>query len=376
MMIQYNKCLSYSAFMRIIKGEFSKQHLVESLRNQCKDSFDVKLRGFDSEFEKSCIDLITLANIKTAIPNAEMPVNLEKIIKTRQSTIYSFLSFGSEQEAHQQLYGVPYIENDWVFNLLEYTFFALILLSEKLERSFFKSYEVWRNTMPIGFAGYSEKVGYCSYYLTWFSNKVFLVDPVLGTVKVFEDVRQTKKQTIVGLSVGRKKKEDGDSCEMGVVHFEDGSCKTVVETTTFGSIVELQPAKDSGLDMKAAERRALREKGADVGETPWLTSFLGKYEGSNFYMRNHTLIALCVYGLEVMKYGVMEANSIFTIDHINGVHNDNSIDNLQLLTRKANNLKKSEPEGYYFDYFSYWRTQIDARKREQELFNFRSKSIF
>ena len=67
----------------------------------------------------------------------------------------------------------------------------------------------------------------------------------------------------------------------------------------------------------------------------------------------------------------MDSNSIFTIDHIDGTHNNNRISNLQLLTRKANDQKKFYPNAFYFNYFDYWENQVKQAKINQSNFNFR-----
>ena len=148
----------------------------------------------------------------------------------------------------------------------------------------------------------------------------------------------------------------------------------MVEENLYGTIKEVQTTHLAQSDRKRAERERKREKGLKVEETPWLTTALDLVEGSAYNIRTHSFIALMVYGLEVMKYGIMENNSIFTIDHIDGRHNNNKIENLQLLTRKSNDQKKNKPNDFYFDYFWYWEKQVKQAKINQSNLNYRKNA--
>ena len=72
-----------------------------------------------------------------------------------------------------------------------------------------------------------------------------------------------------------------------------------------------------------------------------------------------------VYGYEQVRLAMTEANSCYTIDHINSKHSDNRIDNLALVSRKANNQKKGT-DLKIFDYFLYFNDlpQIEVAKEE------------
>jgi hypothetical protein len=119
-------------------------------------------------------------------------------------------------------------------------------------------------------------------------------------------------------------------------------------------LVFLKPVEERQRDFRKAERAAKRAKGSKVKETNWETIYLGKLRGSNKNLKSHLVVALMVYGIEVVKYAVMEGHSWMTVDHINAEHNDNRVDNLALLTRKNNNSKgDSQDDTYYFDYFLY-----------------------
>lgn len=81
-----------------------------------------------------------------------------------------------------------------------------------------------------------------------------------------------------------------------------------------------------------------------------------------------------VYGLECVKYTLMEGNSILTIDHWNGVHYDNKIDNLQILTRKANYDKERGKAPYCYDFSDLWLVRVPRARARQEELDFRRNS--
>ena len=88
---------------------------------------------------------------------------------------------------------------------------------------------------------------------------------------------------------------------------------------------------------KAASPKTSGRKGS--GTTyKWITfsnETTKEYYGGHFGMAEHQVIALCWYGLNVMKFCI-GSGSLLTIDHINDNSQDNSIMNLALLTRMAN----------------------------------------
>ena len=153
----------------------------------------------------------------------------------------------------------------------------------------------------------------------------------------------------------------------------EGLYVPLIEENTFFGLKEIQPTYLAQKDNKKSERKKKREKGLKSKEKPWLTTTLDKIGNSTFTIKTHSMIALMIYGLEVMKYGVMEGNSIFTIDHINGIHNDNNIENLQLLTRISNDKKRNKPQNWYLDYFIYWDTRVRQARINQEYLDFRRR---
>lgn len=373
-MIDYYKRVPYFAYKVHIMKKFNNENLIEDLKATCKDSFDMRAKPFNEKFETACHKLIKLAVTKvTSCGRYTIPA-IEENKNQYMTDIYTFLSFRSVEEAQEELYTVPYIESDYIFNLLEYTFFALVIVDEDIDRRFKTAYELWQNSQEIGVAGFSERENkLLPYYITKFDTRFFLINPITGEIKFFERKGGLRSKYVKGLSVGKEEFKDGRKREVAVALLTNNRFKPLVEISDLGVVTELCPTKKADSDRKAAERAKRREQGYEVEETPWQTVCLGNVDGSEYNIRSHSLICLMVYGIEVMKYGIMECNSIFSVDHINGVHNANGIDNLQLLTRLSNEDKKKNPNGFYFDYFGYWKKQVEASKRNQENLTYRKQ---
>ncbi len=253
--------------------------------------------------------------------------------------VSNFLSFDTITKAQRYLPTTYGIENDYFYKALNLFFYATLLIDPKIEARFEVGYMLSRNRIEVGKAGYSEKLGKeLPYYLTYLdgSKKLIVVDPIKGTAETITFHISLEYFKVVGqeFRIGETK--------WGVVKSD-------------GSLEFLKPYDKGIRDYKAAERKVKRESGKKVKETTWQTVSLGSYCGSAKYMRVHSLIALMVYGLEVVKFGLMEANSILTIDHIDSKHDNNNIDNFALLTRQHNCSKGSKEvdSGFYIDYFSY-----------------------
>ena len=66
----------------------------------------------------------------------------------------------------------------------------------------------------------------------------------------------------------------------------------------------------------------------------------------------HRIVASAFLGLDI-------TNSLVHIDHINGIRDDNRVDNLRLVTPYQNCLNRTKTKGYYFDkQRNKWRAQI------------------
>ena len=367
-MITLDKTKSFDSFMVEVKSEFHNPFLVNNLKYLYHKPYieDNKSKNI-SKF------LCGLEVISEAVKE-ELGIDNEnrelKYHSKEMSKISDFLSFSSEAHASKYLLKTPYIEDDFFYNVMEYTFYALVLLDAQIFRRFKTAYTLWQHSVEFGIAGYSEKTEkFYPYYLTYFGNKIFIVNPIKGEVKGFERVGSLREKKITGLLTGTLEEK-----RVALAATSEGVYVPLVEENLYGTIKEVQPTHLAQSDRKRAERERKREKGLKVEETPWLTTALDSVEGSAYNIRTHSLIALMVYGLEVMKYGIMESNSIFTIDHIDGRHNNNKIENLQLLTRKSNDQKKNKPNSFYFDYFGYWEKQVKQAKINQSNLNYRKNA--
>ena len=367
-MITLDKTQDFDRFMTNLKFEFISGEVLHTLGKCMSNSIHLDLY-MDSkryiEFRECCLGIIHRAK-DYAFSETKPGVQ-----KSELTQMADFLTFSSKATANKYLTRTPYIEDDYMFNILEYTFYAIAILDDTIYRRFKTAYTLWQHSVEFGIAGYSEKTKkFYPYYLTYFGNKIFIVDAIKGEVKGFERSGALRGSKIVGLLTGTLEEK-----RVALAATAEGVYVPLVEENLYGTIKEVQPTHLAQSDRKKSERERKREQGYQVEETPWLTTALDVIEGSAYNIRTHSLIALMVYGLEVMKYGIMDCNSIFTIDHINGYHKDNRIENLQLLTRKANDQKKYCESDYFFNYFDYWENQIRQAKIVQSNYNFRKTKL-
>lgn len=373
-LFELNKKIPYQGF-KFYVGKRFKEGVLEPLQKKCCYINNYRCSGYNSKFEIAAVKLITYAQNIFQLKNNEFTKALGKQQGESVKEIYDVLSVESPKEAEELLYSTPYIEDDYIFNLLEYSFYSLVLTDKEVERRFRTCYELWQNCREVGLAGYSEKLEkFLPNYITKFGNRIFFINPIEGTVKFFDrrPKGDLKGQAVKGVAVGTETLDDGSVREVAVALLQGEKYVPLVEVAEYGTVKELYATGESGTDRKAKERQVIRDKGGKITDNYYLTTDLDVVDGSAYNIRTHSLIALCVYGLEVMKYGIMEHDSIFTVDHINGNTIDNRIDNLQLLTRKDNKLKEQNPNRWYFDYFGYWVKQLEASKKNQLNLNFRS----
>lgn len=357
----------FESNISVIKTEFRRDSMIDDL-NCLRDVVPAK---YDDKFVNCCLSLIEEAHLRVCGEYFIRETNIEKLnrINKCMTNISKYLSFSTSEQAAKGLLSTPYINEDFIFNILTYTYYALVLIDKKIYRRFEVAYTLWQHSVKVGMAGYSEKFNrFFPYYVTYFGNKIFLVNPIEGWVKAFKKSGKLRKKKINGILTG----VINDKCVV-LAATSDGLYVPLIEGNTFFGLKEIQPAYLAQKDTKKSERKKKRERGLKSKEKPWLTTTLDKIDDSTFTIKTHSMIALMVYGLEVMKYGVMEGNSIFTIDHINGIHNDNNIENLQLLTRISNDKKRNKPQNWYLDYFIYWDTRVRQARINQEYLDFRRR---
>lgn len=226
-------------------------------------------------------------------------------------------------------------KNSMEEEMLNTTYYALALMNNKFRKRAETGYLLDSNKVKIGCSGYSKKIKkFIPYYLTTFNDYIFLIDAIRGLVYR----SNTRFDNAALMQVGNKV-----FCGDKLVAQEKEDCST-----------EFCFDKEPWMkDLKEKERANKRAKGHQVKETKWLSVPLGDLNSSNTYIRVHTLICLMVYGFDIVKYGLMDGSSIWSVDHSNSIHDDNSIDNLAFVTRSANSSKKDKQISV-FDYFLYF----------------------
>lgn len=261
--------------------------------------------------------------------------------------ISKHFTFKSKEEEESKLPAVWGQKDDYIYNFLNYAHIGLCFSDDNIAKRYEVAFEVDKNKIEIGSAGYSEKLDReLPFYITYFDSKPILIDPIEGRVFKFHKIKDM---------VGLEKVED-----MVVVKHKNGETTPLVKAVSILGLMIYEEMTLNTSDMRKSEREVKRAAGKKVKETPWRTVQLGYLRGSLSCIREHSLIALMVYGLEIMKFAIMEGSSIMTVDHINSKHDDNRIDNFALLTRSANDSKGSKVDetSYYFDFFPYFMNSV------------------
>jgi len=335
--------------------EFDKNKTFNQFKNELKDMFGTK--GFSGEVMSSYTDpfeeekmpnefVYATGILLESAENKVLKGSLDDYDNGRIDTCISDMSTGmSFMGINHAEYCLPtHWQGSYQANLFEYAFLGLIFLREEVATRFEKSYEVWRNSCSYGMRKCDRTgLSYGVWYFTSFDSFFFAVNPYKGLV-----LRSERKacKPISRLQITKQ----GNS--IWVEDIKTGLRLASIDKDTL-QLHPFHPMEDVSYDRKKSEKEKRIAEGKKQKNTHWLTVSLGKFHEHNSYMTVHSLICLLVYGIEIMAPAIMDANSIFTVDHINGKHDDNRIENLQLVSRKNNNNKKASSM-QLFDYFCYF----------------------
>ncbi len=362
-----SKTESYECFIKRIEGIFKSVNLNALLNEQIAalqwllPDFMKKDTLVKQNYIKTCCNLIANAINKAQDKAGENDYSLKDISK--------FLSFESKAVADERLLSGVYLQSNFILTLLQLAFFALVYTDFKTRRRFELAYNLWRNAIEFSFAGCVEELGrMLPYYMTYYKKSVFIIDPISGEIKRFLKNGDLRNTNIIGLI------KDGIYSKEVIFAITERREKVPLVEYTEWSYKEISKANVFSKDMRKSERM----KSGNTVEKMWLSTDICQYENeigqkSSYYLKDHLFIALMVYGLEAMKYVVMEGQSILTIDHIDGVHFHNNISNLSLLTRCQNAQKERGSGEFYFNFYEYFNNRLEAAKRIQDNYDFRKR---
>ena len=328
---------------REILGNFRK----ETKANGCLmcdlfNKFGNPILTMPDEFEKAC-DYI-LEHCNELVLDRHYKDSLFDL-NNLTTTLSDALTIAGENPA-------KYLPSVWSKDTFIHTIFnqvhlGMCVIDSEIRERAEVGYILEQNKVEIGVSGYSEKLGKSlPNYITKFDDYIFVINPIKGYIE-----RSAKRYA------GELRKVDGK------VYVSDIKIAT---EDNFGGLAYSNVLFEKQMyDAKLSEKEKAKAEGKNIKDTDWMTSALGTLRGSNKYIRCHTFICLMVYGYEQVRLAMTEANSCYTIDHINSKHSDNRIDNLALVSRKANNQKKGT-DLKIFDYFLYFNDlpQIEVAKEE------------
>ena len=347
--VYFSKEKSYTSFMNELKALYG----TKGFSGEVQSSYTSFETGMNDEFVWATGILRDAAEAK--VRQGSLDAYDDNRVTVALSDMSAGMSFPRVSYAESSLPKVW--QGSYEYNLFTYAFLGTLFLREEVMARFEKAYEVWRNSCSYG-TETNKRTGftYGTWYFTTFDNYFFAVSPYKGLV--LRSVERAYK------NISRLHTVDRGSA----IWVEDVATGYKVATIDKETL-RLTPSHqmdEVGSDLKKSEKEKRIAEGKKQKQTRWLSVNLGKYNGSNSYMRVHSLICLLVYGLEIMAPAIMEANSILTVDHINGTHDDNRIENLQLVSRKNNNNKKGSSL-QIFDYFCYFNNLPQPTTQPQTL---------
>lgn len=154
-MIELNRYDGFEDNISIIKTEFKRDSMIQDL-NRLRDVVPAK---YDDNFVNCCLSLIEEAHLRVCGEYFIRETNIEKLnrINKCMTNISKYLSFSTSEQAAKGLLSTPYINEDFIFNILTYIYYALVLIDKKIYRRFEVAYTLWQHSVKVEMAGYSEK---------------------------------------------------------------------------------------------------------------------------------------------------------------------------------------------------------------------------
>ncbi len=301
-MIRLDKNKDFFQFMEEVKEEFANDKIIKDLQEKCLvHDFTGSLPeivGHFKVFHDAATTLIAIASKKVQNINSDAIARfMGDGTKGSKFNMYvqnlnHGLTFYSNEDKEKFWLKTPYIEYDYIFNLLQYAFYAIVLLNQTAYRRFYAAYTVWQNIYNMETGGICENQ-YILDKLTYFGkNNIFYIKPSSGQIYKLE----------VASFKGLKGKTISDFTTI-----ENCGCSYLCAELTDGSLVKLFNRTTKNFCGALTKQGIVRKKSEDgMG---WLSFCLGEdidpttQKQSAFHILNHTLVALSLYGLDVMKYG-------------------------------------------------------------------------
>lgn len=370
MMIKLDKSKDFFHFMEEVKEEFGNANIIKDLQKKCLEhDFTGSLPdivGHFRVFHDAATMLIIVASEKVQNINSDAVENF--VGDGTKGTKFNFyvqnlnhgLTFYSNEDKEKFWLKTPYIEYDYIFNLLQYAFYAIVILHPLAYRRFYAAYIMWQNMMEMEIGGICEHQFIFDKITFFGKNNIFYIIPSSGQIYKLE----------VASFKGLKGKTVSDFTTI-----ENNGCSYLCAELTDSSLVKLYNQTTKNF-CGALTKQGIPRKKSEGGKG-WLSFCLGEcldpsaQKNSSFNMQNHTITALSIYGLDVMKFAILDFLSIFSLDHISRAYDDNVPSNLRLVTVDTNVKLEHDKAVLPFDFLKYWNSAIKAGYRNQENFDFR-----
>lgn len=227
--------------------------------------------------------------------------------------------------------------NSYLIELLETVFDMSLLVEQAALRMFHQTYAFQRTIKQVG------SFEFMGYYGGW----VLHIDTYTGTIR---KLKHRFKSGIVGMEVDSK---------TGTVVIEEKGLEGIDTVKPLRHIVY----KNWGLQGEWKETATKKVEKGKVYLKTQLSNAEEDYWGTAFTMLNHQIIALCIFGFDLLKH-CRGNTGLLSVDHINKDTLDNSAENLRIISREDNRRLGRDSSFKPLDFGLYFqRVESDWKNR-------------
>jgi hypothetical protein len=227
--------------------------------------------------------------------------------------------------------------DSYLITLLETVFDMSLLVEQAALRQFHQTYAFQRTIKQVG------SYEYIGHYNGW----VVHIDVYTGTIR---KLKHHFKTGIANMEVDTK---------TGTVFIEENGLDGIDSVRPLRHIVyrdwQLQGTWVETATQKVEKNKVyLKTQLSNANDDPW---------GTAFTMLNHQIIALCVFGYDLVKH-CRGNTGLLSVDHINKDTLDNSAENLRIISREDNRKVGKDETFKPLDFGQYYkRVESDWKNR-------------
>lgn len=352
MKIEKKDLVNIDSCINRVRKEFKKGVIEDLVRSSAVNSVD-EVKKVYSDFVKAAIEYIEYAEVMAR--RNYRPLQYGKAVESTEVRKAVNKAFTVNTELKKKIFHPEWYElaqEDFMYNLLERLFDASLILEQSAERRFKELVEFSNGLIPVTFMG--------NCYFAVCSNKVFYIDIDKG--KICEPSKRLqeliKEYGISGLT--------HNDYDLSVdLHLNERyPVKLVIEGKLNSDCFKLcETVKDN-----SKEYLQLKVKSREDSMHPAIQFPI------------HTIMILAAHGINAGKFFILK-DSWFTCDHYDMCPENNSIFNLQPVTRRDNKIRAKGKDPIEkkivnsFDFRYYFKHIAQCDKTDKKELKFRKMHI-